>query len=124
MDERGVRVLGVDFDTYLSQWGGSCPKESFKTSLKERGADIYQKLRDAGVGDRKVVFVGHSMGGLIIKQVSVAYLQYQLRSGPLRGGGWIGVNYRNNKSQCACNKRSIRFASVVLKGVSCPARLT
>jgi len=69
MDERGVRVLGVDFDTYLSQWGGSCPKESFKTSLKERGADIYQKLRDAGVGDRKVVFVGHSMGGLIIKQM-------------------------------------------------------
>ena len=87
MDERGVRVLGVDFDTYLSQWGGSCPKESFKTSLKERGADIYQKLRDAGVGDRKVVFVGHSMGGLIIKQVSVAYLQYQLRSRAVKGRG-------------------------------------
>jgi len=71
MDERGVRVIGVDFDTYLSQWGGSCPKESFKTSLKERGQDIYQKLRDCGVGDRKVVFVGHSMGGLIIKQMLV-----------------------------------------------------
>ena len=98
MDERGVRVLGVDFDTYLSQWGGSCPKESFKTSLKERGADIYQKLRDAGVGDRKVVFVGHSMGGLIIKQVSVA-LQYQL-AGVLREGGCNWANYRNNKSQC------------------------
>jgi len=70
MDQRGVRVIGVDFDTYLSQWGNSCPKESFKnTSLQERSSDIYAKLRGCGVGDRPVVFVGHSMGGLIIKQM-------------------------------------------------------
>ena len=69
MDEKGVRVIGVDFDTYLSQWGNSCPKESFKTTLQDRSHDIYTKLRDCGVGDRPVVFVGHSMGGLIIKKM-------------------------------------------------------
>lgn len=64
-----VRVIGVDFDSYISQWGNSCPKESFKTSLKERSEDILEKLKASGVGKRPVVFVGHSMGGLIIKKM-------------------------------------------------------
>ena len=62
MRER-VRVIGVDFDTYLSQWGNTCPKESFKTSLVDRSDDILQKLKKSGVGQRPVIFVGHSMGG-------------------------------------------------------------
>ena len=69
MDEQGVRVIGVDFDTYLSQWGNSCPKESFKRTLNERSTEILAKLKDSGVGKRPVVFVGHSMGGLIIKRM-------------------------------------------------------
>ncbi len=62
-------MLGVDFDTYLSQWGNSCPSESFKTSLEDRSRDILRKLRASGVGRRPVVFVGHSMGGLVIKRM-------------------------------------------------------
>jgi pimeloyl-ACP methyl ester carboxylesterase len=62
MRER-VRVIGVDFDTYLSQWGNTCPKESFKTSLSDRSDDILQKLKNSGIGQRPVIFVGHSMGG-------------------------------------------------------------
>ena len=32
-----VRVIGCDFDSYLSQWGGSCPTQSFEhQSLEER----------------------------------------------------------------------------------------
>ena len=69
MDEQGVRVIGVDFDTYLSQWGNSCPKESFKRTLNERSREILEKLKESGVGKRPVVFVGHSMGGLIIKRM-------------------------------------------------------
>ncbi len=64
-----VRVVGVDFDTYLSQWGNSCPSESFKTSLEDRSLDILEKLKRCGIGRRPVIFVSHSMGGLIVKKM-------------------------------------------------------
>jgi len=70
-DSNHVRVIGCDFDSYISQWGGSCPTQSFKQSLKERSEDILSKLQEAGVGNRPVIFVGHSMGGLIIKKMLV-----------------------------------------------------
>jgi len=74
-DANNVRVLGVDFDSYLSQWGGACPTQSFKSSLEDRSEDMLWKLREAGIGQRPVIFVGHSMGGLIIKQMLAAAQQ-------------------------------------------------
>jgi len=67
-----VRVLGCDFDSYLSQWGNNCPTQSYKQNLEERSEDILGKLVRAGVGSRPVIFVGHSMGGLIIKKMLVS----------------------------------------------------
>jgi len=67
-----VRVLGCDFDSYLSQWGNNCPTQSYKQNLEERSEDMLAKLVEAGVGSRPVIFVGHSMGGLIIKKMLVS----------------------------------------------------
>ncbi len=52
----------------MSQWSSYCPK---KLSLAERGLDLLEKLRQSGVGQRPVVFVGHSMGGLLAKSILV-----------------------------------------------------
>jgi len=67
-----VRIIGCDFDSYLSQWGNNCPTQSYKQNLEERSEDMLAKLVQAGVGTRPVIFVGHSMGGLIIKKMLVS----------------------------------------------------
>ena len=56
-------------DSYISQWGNSCPQESFKTSLADRSKEILDRLRECGIGERPVIFVGHSMGGLVAKKM-------------------------------------------------------
>ena len=68
-DSNHVCVIGCDFDSYISQWGGSCPTQNFKQSLSERSEDMLAKLQQAGAGRRQVIFVGHSMGRLIIKKM-------------------------------------------------------
>ena len=70
--DNNVRVIGVDFDSYLSQWGNTCPSESFRTNLADRSADILERLKASGVGRRPTIFVGHSLGGLIIKRMLVS----------------------------------------------------
>ena len=64
-----VRILGCDFDSYLSQWGQNCPTQNFKRTLDERAEELLAGLVRAGVGGRPVILVGHSMGGLIIKKL-------------------------------------------------------
>jgi len=67
-----IRIIGCDFDSYISQWGNNCPTQSKKQNLDERSDDILDKLVQAGVGLRPTIFVGHSMGGLLIKKMLVS----------------------------------------------------
>jgi protein SERAC1 len=77
-DFRHIRVIGLNYESSLSQWtsanGCSCEKD--KGKLKKRGAEFMDRLAGAKVGnDRPVVWVGHSMGGLLIKSILVQSLQ-------------------------------------------------
>lgn len=68
-DIPNIRVLMVEYDTSLTHWVAQCPQQPETRSLIYRSEEIRRKLRKAGVGKRPVIWVVHSMGGLLVKQL-------------------------------------------------------
>ncbi|XP_044024384.1 protein SERAC1 isoform X2 [Siniperca chuatsi] len=64
-----LRVLSVEYDSHLSDWMAQCPAENQRKSLAYRSQELLKKLKLAGVGERPVVWVAHSMGGLLVKKM-------------------------------------------------------
>lgn len=44
----------------------------FSTNMVERSMEMIEELKKLGVGKKPVVWVGHSKGGLFIKQILVS----------------------------------------------------
>uniref|UniRef100_S4R8Z0 Protein SERAC1 n=1 Tax=Petromyzon marinus TaxID=7757 RepID=S4R8Z0_PETMA len=65
----GIRILSLDYDTHLSDWKTKCPAEQHRRSLASRSVEMLEKLRLAGVGDRPLVWVAHSMGVLLLRRL-------------------------------------------------------
>uniref|UniRef100_A0A8C2TAA9 Protein SERAC1 n=1 Tax=Coturnix japonica TaxID=93934 RepID=A0A8C2TAA9_COTJA len=63
-----LRIISVEYDTRLSDWKAKCPVE---TSIAYRSNELLEKLRAAGIGERPLVWVSHSMGGLLVKKMLV-----------------------------------------------------
>lgn len=68
-DIPSIRVLMLEYDTSLSHWVAQCPQKPETQSLLYRSEEIRRKLRKAGVGKRPVIWIVHSMGGLLVKQL-------------------------------------------------------
>ncbi|XP_065171055.1 protein SERAC1-like isoform X2 [Atheta coriaria] len=64
-----LRVLGVNYSTTLSLWAHMCPEIANNVTLEDRSTELMSELVDAGVGKRPIVWVAHSMGGLLVKNV-------------------------------------------------------
>ncbi|XP_034555113.1 protein SERAC1 [Notolabrus celidotus] len=64
-----LRILSVEYDSHLSDWMAKCPAENQRKSLAHRSAELLKKLKQAGVGERPLVWVAHSMGGLLVKKM-------------------------------------------------------
>uniref|UniRef100_A0A3Q3FJI8 Protein SERAC1 n=1 Tax=Labrus bergylta TaxID=56723 RepID=A0A3Q3FJI8_9LABR len=64
-----LRILSVEYDSHLSDWMAKCPVENQRKSLAYRSRELLKKLKLAGVGERPVVWVAHSMGGLLVKKM-------------------------------------------------------
>ncbi|GAB1865692.1 Protein SERAC1 [Camponotus japonicus] len=71
MDIPYLRLIGINYDTSLSMWAPFCPIENKKNTIKERSEEFVVKLTMANVGKRPLVWVGHSMGGLLVKKMLV-----------------------------------------------------
>ncbi|XP_048344048.1 protein SERAC1 isoform X2 [Sphaerodactylus townsendi] len=64
-----LRIISVEYDTHLSDWRVKCPVESYRESIAYRSSELLKKLRAAGIGDRPLIWMSHSMGGLLVKKM-------------------------------------------------------
>lgn len=68
-DVPNLRILAVDYPTALSNWRTDCDLN--KDTLRQRAILVMKQLEACKAGDRDVIWVAHSMGGLLVKQILV-----------------------------------------------------
>ncbi|XP_023242230.1 protein SERAC1-like [Centruroides sculpturatus] len=64
-----LRILAVDYYSHFTVWKDECRFETENRSLLSRSNEILKKLVAAGVGNKPIIWVTHSMGGLLVKQM-------------------------------------------------------
>ena len=64
-------MIGVEYSTQLSDWEPVHPYESAEErTLAARAKELLDRLEAADVGrGRPVIWVTHSMGGLLVKEI-------------------------------------------------------
>ncbi|KAI8470589.1 MAG: hypothetical protein J3K34DRAFT_385248 [Monoraphidium minutum] len=75
-DLPGARLLSIEYHAPVTGW------EAESLSVPERARAVLDKLVAAGVGQRPVVFVCHSMGGLMVKEMLSLSLDEAASGGP------------------------------------------
>ncbi|KAJ0183700.1 hypothetical protein K1T71_000123 [Dendrolimus kikuchii] len=70
-DCNNLRILGINYWSSLSEWLERCPMQT--ADIGKKAAEMGPMLIDAGVGkkDIPIVWLAHSMGGLIVKQMLI-----------------------------------------------------
>ncbi|XP_051472230.1 protein SERAC1 isoform X3 [Apus apus] len=117
-----LRIISVEYDTHLSDWKAKCPVEAHRKSIAYRSNELLDKLRAAGVGDRPLVWVSHSMGGLLVKKMLVdASKNPEMDKIVNNTRGIIFYSVPHHGSQLAeysINARYLLFPSVEVKELS------
>ena len=63
--EQPIRIIAIDYPSTIFRFRN----KSNVISTKGRSKQFQNELKEAGVGKRPIVFICHSMGGLILKQI-------------------------------------------------------
>ncbi|XP_054708699.1 protein SERAC1-like [Uloborus diversus] len=69
VDLMNLRVIGVDYRTCLTHWNCKYPQIKERDGIEAKAKELSRKLLLANVGERPIVWVTHSMGGLLVKQI-------------------------------------------------------
>ncbi|XP_030802128.1 protein SERAC1 isoform X3 [Camarhynchus parvulus] len=117
-----LRIISVEYDTHLSDWKSKCPVEAQRESIAFRSSELLDKLKAAGIGDRPLVWVSHSMGGLLVKKMLVdASKNPEMDKIVNNTRGIIFYSVPHHGSQLAeysINARYLLFPSVEVKELS------
>ncbi|CAF2030183.1 unnamed protein product [Rotaria magnacalcarata] len=76
-----IRMLAVDYESTVSEWQmRSMPRHIIRRSMHDRAKEIAEQLKQAGVGKRPIIWVAHSMGGLLTKYILTDEDNEEIRS--------------------------------------------
>ncbi|KAM6460766.1 protein SERAC1 isoform 1-T1 [Liasis olivaceus] len=117
-----LRIISVEYDTHLSDWKTKCPVESYRESLAYRSTELLKKLRAAGIGDRPLIWLSHSMGGLLVKKMLLdASTDPEMASivNSTQGIVFYSVPHHGSRlAEYSVNIRFLLFPSVEVKELS------
>ncbi|ALC38713.1 CG10383 [Drosophila busckii] len=82
-DYPDARIIGIDYTSAVTEWSANftkyCPCEKGQGHIDVRASTLLERIATADVGnDRPVVWIGHSMGGLLTKLMLLKSLDSQV----------------------------------------------
>lgn len=71
-DHPNMRILGIDYTSAVTEWSANftkyCPCEKGQGHFDVRSTSLLERISRSDVGkDRPIVWIGHSMGGILTK---------------------------------------------------------
>ncbi|KAM4866394.1 protein SERAC1 isoform 3-T4 [Thomomys bottae] len=115
-----LRIISVEYDTALSDWRARCPVE--RKTIAFRSSELLSKLTAAGVGDRPLIWISHSMGGLLVKKMLLEASKMPELSTIInntRGIIFFSVPHHGSRlAEYSVNVRYLLFPSLEVKELS------
>ncbi|XP_046810583.1 protein SERAC1 [Lucilia cuprina] len=105
-DYPNTRIIGIDYTSAVTEWSANftkyCPCEKGQGHLDVRATSLLERITKADIGnDRPVVWIGHSMGGILTKLILMkakdsADPQAQQMAKNTNGIVFLGVPHRGS----------------------------
>ncbi|UXI20090.1 pre-rRNA processing protein FTSJ3 [Sarcoptes scabiei] len=65
------RIWAINYESFISSWNIVCSEDEF--SIQDRSKRMVEELQMAGIGSKPIIWIAHSMGGLLVKYM-LSYL--------------------------------------------------